>query len=132
MMKIATANLKIDMVYVKYLQNKKGIRITMIRKNCTTCKWLKYGICEHSELEIRDKIKDAIVDHIEVSFDGDIQSKLEETIEQYCPNLTEEAKQDLIEAISTTCANHLADPRNMYLVDDGFVPDDDFWCIYWE
>ena len=104
----------------------------MYAKTCRNCKWLKNGICIHPDMISQDDFKEAIIEHVEVAFDGDIQSKLTETIEQYCAYLNDDEKEDLIASICTVCQNHLTDPCSMYLGDEGFVPPVDFFCMNWE
>lgn len=104
----------------------------MYRKDCRCCKHFRNGICQHEDMISKDSFKDAIIEHVDIAFDGDIQSKLQETIEQYCKDLNDTEKEDLIESISTVCRNHLTDESNMYLEDEGFSPPDDFFCMNWE
>ncbi|MGM9969819.1 MAG: hypothetical protein ACI35S_05420 [Anaeroplasma sp.] len=103
----------------------------MYLKTCRNCKWLKNGICIHPDMVSQEDIKEAIIEHIEVAFDGNIQSNLNKVIKQYC-NLDEKSKEDLIAAICTICSNYLTDPSNMFLEDDGFMPPFDFFCMNWD
>lgn len=104
----------------------------MYRKSCRCCKWLRNGICSHPDMIGQEDFKEAIVEHVEVAFDGDIQSKLQETIDQYCKDISADSKEDLIESICTTCSNYLTDPKNMFLKEEGFAPPYDFCCMNWE
>lgn len=104
----------------------------MNRKSCRNCKFIKNGICVHPDMVGQDSVMEAIIEHVEVAFDGGIQSKLQETIEQYCKGMKEDDKEEFIESICNTCKNHLTDPSNMFLEEEGFMPPYDFFCMNWE
>jgi len=103
-----------------------------VENRCRNCKHYYYGKCKHPNLDANDTVTDIIVDHVELAFDGDIQSLLGEVVEQFCSYLSEDEKLEFIESICGCCSNYLTDPANMNLDEISFNPSDDFSCKYYE
>lgn len=103
-----------------------------MENRCRNCKHYYNGKCCHPDLDANDGIRETILDHIDYAFDGYIQDRLGEVIEQYCSHLDEDEKEDFIESICTCCKNYLTDPTNMDLEKISFSPNYDFCCKYWD
>lgn len=98
---------------------------------CETCKFHINGICTHDEFK-NDYIE-SLCCYIEWRFDGDIQSKLNEVIDNKV-NLTDNEKESLIEDICNCIVNDLTDASN---IKDGelqtdFMPTFGFSCKHYE
>lgn len=101
--------------------------------SCRSCKFFENGKCVHEEFDTKNSLVKDVSDYIDWRFDGDIQAKLEEVIENKL-KLSNDAKESLIEDICNCIQNDLTDFRNL---SDGeltreFVPSFDFCCKHYE
>lgn len=103
-------------------------------KSCNSCKYYKYGKCEHEEFDYDVNTFGRVCGYIEWRFDGDIQSKLQEVIDNKVKTINDEEKESLIEDICNCIINDLTDISN--LKDGGliteFIPSFDFCCKHYE
>lgn len=102
-------------------------------KSCRNCKYYEYGKCNHEEFDYDANTFNRVCGYIEWRFDGDIQSKLQEVIDNKV-TLTDNEKESLIEDICNCIINDLTDVSNLK---DGeliteFIPSFDFCCKHYE